>query len=250
MKNSNIFIRLLYVANELDNKGLYKEADQLDYILIKLAMSYDEARMILGLGANPTQDEVKSAYHKMALKYHPDIHGFAGEEMMKQLNVAKDVLLEKRKPDRTIIQGPSSGSIFEEISWEDAMKDAGIPNNVEWKFKTHKGNFVAQEQYATGFVIYGQTNTMHVFVSVLFTTEGNKKSYEMETITTPINEPLKEIAAGIINDLWLNFTQVNDKFSKFDGRIYMLPKGAKFTKTIGMDIGAAISLKEALMLVK
>ncbi len=52
--------------------------------------SYDAAK-ILGLSGNITPEIAKDAYRKACKKYHPDINP-AGEEMMKLVNTAYNVL--------------------------------------------------------------------------------------------------------------------------------------------------------------
>jgi molecular chaperone DnaJ len=49
---------------------------------------------VLGLGKNATQDEIKSAYRKLAKKYHPDLNpgNKEAEEKFKQVNEANDIL--------------------------------------------------------------------------------------------------------------------------------------------------------------
>ena len=57
----------------------------------------DEARKILGLGDAATLNEIKSAYRRLAYRYHPDKHGSTNEEndvMMKKLNRAYQLLLD------------------------------------------------------------------------------------------------------------------------------------------------------------
>ena len=57
----------------------------------------DQARRILGLGERATLEEIKDAYHKLSLKYHPDRckdeNKRGNEEMAKKINHSKDVLL-------------------------------------------------------------------------------------------------------------------------------------------------------------
>ena len=56
---------------------------------------------ILGVDRNASQDEIKSAYRKLALKYHPDRNQGSAEatERFKEINDANDTLSdpEKRK---------------------------------------------------------------------------------------------------------------------------------------------------------
>lgn len=54
-------------------------------------MGFDEAREILGLGSNPTRDEIISAHRRLMQKIHPDRGG--STYLAQQLNEAKRVLL-------------------------------------------------------------------------------------------------------------------------------------------------------------
>jgi DnaJ-class molecular chaperone len=57
----------------------------------------DEARKLLNLVENATLEEIKAAYRKLALKYHPDrCKGKKKkecEEMSKKVNQSRDVLM-------------------------------------------------------------------------------------------------------------------------------------------------------------
>ncbi|MDE6612943.1 MAG: DnaJ domain-containing protein, partial [Clostridia bacterium] len=54
---------------------------------------------ILGVSKNATQDEIKSAYRKMAKQYHPDFHpnDKAAAEKFKEINEANAVLSDEQK---------------------------------------------------------------------------------------------------------------------------------------------------------
>ena len=58
----------------------------------------DEARKLLGLGDTAKLKEIKSAYRKMAHRYHPDKNSADAstedEEVMKRLNRAYQLLME------------------------------------------------------------------------------------------------------------------------------------------------------------
>ena len=57
----------------------------------------DEARRLLGLGEKATLQEIREAYRKLALKYHPDKckqrDKKEREEMFKKINHANEILL-------------------------------------------------------------------------------------------------------------------------------------------------------------
>jgi len=69
-------------------------------------MEYKDYYKILGVDKNATQDEIKKAYRKLALKYHPDRNpdDKAAEEKFKEATEANEVLSdpEKRKKYDTL----------------------------------------------------------------------------------------------------------------------------------------------------
>lgn len=56
---------------------------------------------LLGVNKNATDDEIKSAFRKLAKQYHPDLHKGADKEeaeaKFKQINEAYEVLSDKEK---------------------------------------------------------------------------------------------------------------------------------------------------------
>ena len=56
---------------------------------------------LLGVNKNATDDEIKSAFRKLAKQYHPDLHKGADKEeaeaKFKQINEAYEVLSDKQK---------------------------------------------------------------------------------------------------------------------------------------------------------
>jgi DnaJ-class molecular chaperone len=56
---------------------------------------------ILGLGKNATDNEIKKAYHRLALKWHPDKNKSNGAEIkFKEISEAYDILSDKDKKDK------------------------------------------------------------------------------------------------------------------------------------------------------
>uniref|UniRef100_UPI003F4ABCEB DnaJ domain-containing protein n=1 Tax=Pasteurella multocida TaxID=747 RepID=UPI003F4ABCEB len=54
-------------------------------------MNINEALNLLNLSQNVSKDDIKKAYKKMAIKYHPDRNP-AGAEVMKAINAAFEFL--------------------------------------------------------------------------------------------------------------------------------------------------------------
>lgn len=53
---------------------------------------------VLGVSKTATDDEIKSAYRKMARKYHPDVNKSTdAEDMFKRINEAYEVLSDPKK---------------------------------------------------------------------------------------------------------------------------------------------------------
>lgn len=87
-------------------------------------MDYKDYYKILGVERNATEAEVKSAFRKLALQYHPDRNqgNKQAEEKFKEINEAYEVLSDKEKRARYDQLGDSYSS------WQQR----GAPGNFNW----------------------------------------------------------------------------------------------------------------------
>ncbi len=89
-------------------------------------MEYKDYYKVLGVEKNASADEIKSAYRKLAMKYHPDRNPGkkAAEEKFKEINEANEVLSDPQKRAR-YDQISTSYS-----SWQQA---GGTPGTFRWE---------------------------------------------------------------------------------------------------------------------
>jgi len=75
---------------------------------------------VLGLGRTASTDEIKTAYRKLARKYHPDLNpgDKAAEDRFKELQQAYDVLSE-----------PEDRKLYDQYgeNWRAVKQGAGVP---------------------------------------------------------------------------------------------------------------------------
>lgn len=87
-------------------------------------MKFQDYYSVLGVGRTATADEIKKAFRKLAVKFHPDKAGgdAAAEEKFKQINEAYDVLSdpEKRKKYDTL------GKNWKQYDQEQAARGRGF----------------------------------------------------------------------------------------------------------------------------
>ena len=83
----------------------------------------DDYYEILGINKNASEDEIKKAYRKLAMKYHPDKNpnNKEAEEKFKKINEAYEILSDKEKRKKYDLYGKDFNNVSN-ISPEDIFK--------------------------------------------------------------------------------------------------------------------------------
>ena len=111
-------------------------------------MSKKDYYEILGLTKDASDDDIKKAYRKLAMKYHPDRNPGAGqaeaEKNFKELNEANETLSDAGKRatyDRIGSHGDSAHTYTYSGDFEDLMSSVFGANNRSFEdIFTHRGN--------------------------------------------------------------------------------------------------------------
>ncbi len=118
-------------------------------------MSYQGKKdyyQILGVSRNATQEEIKEAYRKLALKYHPDVNkSKEAEEKFKEITEAYAVLSDEEKRRKYDMYGEegihaeySEEDLFRNINFDDIFRGFGF--NFDDIFKNFFGGYGGYRQ--------------------------------------------------------------------------------------------------------
>ncbi|MBP5398409.1 MAG: molecular chaperone DnaJ [Bacteroidales bacterium] len=154
---------------------------------------------VLGVGKNATEQEIKSAYRKMAIKYHPDKHindteaqKKEAEEKFKEASEAYSVLSDPDKKARydqfgfAGVDGAAGGGGFSGAGWEnvnDILRDL---------FGSGFGGFGGGGGFGFDFGFGGGG------------TRGGQRVYRGRDIRTRVKLTLEEIAKGCDKEISLD----------------------------------------------
>src|SRR3954452_19956116 len=133
-----------------------------------MAVQFRDYYDVLGVAKSATADEIKSAYRKLARKYHPDVNpgDKSAEDKFKEINEAYEVLSDADKRKRYDQLGPNweSGEEFRPPpSWEgeqgdfgDMFAGAGGPSGFSDFFESLLGGRRQSGRGGAGFAMRGQ----------------------------------------------------------------------------------------------
>jgi len=107
-------------------------------------MDYKDYYKILGVDKKASQDEIKKAFRKLAVKYHPDKNAGdkAAEAKFKEINEANEVLgdPEKRRKYDTLGE-----------NWNRYQQQGGSSQDFDWSRYANQGGQGSQTFYSTDF---------------------------------------------------------------------------------------------------
>lgn len=87
-------------------------------------MDYKDYYSTLGVSKTASDDEIKSAYRKLARQYHPDVNKDPGaEDKFKEINEAYQVLSDKEKRQKYDRFG---------YEWQNYQSSGGQPGGFDW----------------------------------------------------------------------------------------------------------------------
>lgn len=190
-------------------------------------MDFKDYYEILGVDKKASQDEIKKAFRKLAVKYHPDKSqgDKAAEEKFKEINEAYEVLGDPEKRKKYDSLGEN---------WRAYQQSGGAQGGFDWSQFQQQGGAGQQYQYqSTGG--FGEQDFSDFFSSIFGDMGGRfrqqrQSGFPGQDYQTDITITLEEAFNGTTRIIELdgNKIRLNLKPGIKDGQVLRLPgKGGK-----------------------
>jgi curved DNA-binding protein len=168
-------------------------------------MDYKDYYKILGVKKTATQEEIKKAYRKLAVKYHPDKNAGdkAAEEKFKEANEANEVLgnPEKRKK-------------YDELgeNWKAYQQHGNDSENFDWSRWTNRGS--QQRGYANENFYGGNEHFSDFFESIFGshfgeTRQRGARQMQGQDLRAEMEITLEDAFHGTTKQISLNGQKIN-----------------------------------------
>lgn len=131
-------------------------------------MEYQDYYKILGVSKNADKKEIKSAYRKLARKYHPDVNQDdpQAEARLKKINEAYEVLSDPEKRATYDQLGPN---------WQQ-WQNSGQPGGFNWRQWANAGNQRVRVRHSGGTGdAFGGTDQFSEFFNSIFGDIGSRQ---------------------------------------------------------------------------
>jgi hypothetical protein len=140
----------------------------------------------------------------------------------------------------------------EEVSFEKAKDMAGVPSGVTWVFKTDTMHGGYGDKSVIGFVIYGKTDSKHIFVGVenysnrnAFTGEDTDV-WSMRVYDYPLSgKTVAELAPKVIREAFGDFKHCD---RKYNAKVQMLDGETTFKQQLATRMTRSIAFKDAMVM--
>jgi curved DNA-binding protein len=155
-------------------------------------MEYKDYYEILGVSRNAPADEIKKAYRKLAMKYHPDRNpgNKAAEEKFKGINEAYDVLSDTKKR-----------GLYDQMGSDYAryQQQGGMPNSYNWD-QWYQQNGGAYEVDMDDLEdMFGFSDFFRTFFGGMPSSSrrrGSRRSAQPEVFEQPVTVTIQEAYQG------------------------------------------------------
>lgn len=189
-------------------------------------MEYKDYYKVLDVDKKASQDDIKKAYRKLALKYHPDKNpdDKKAEEKFKEITEANEVLSdpEKRK------QYDELGENWKYYQQQGGQGQSGGFDRAQWANagRAYSSSFNAEDMFG------GDGGDFSDFFQSFFNSSGGQRqqrTYRGQDYQASLEITLEEAFHGVTRQLSLNGKQLNLKLKPgiADGQVLRLKgKGA------------------------